>query len=86
MEKRGIAALALTVWMFASVTILALADYLYLDVYIILVLLGLALILEFSESFFSRPRYHSYLWFLFAVTSVLFTILMAERIARILRL
>ncbi|MDI6720536.1 MAG: hypothetical protein QMD46_13095 [Methanomicrobiales archaeon] len=86
MEKRGIAALALLVWMFASVTIIALTGYPYLDVYFILMLLGLALILEFTESFFSRPRYHSYLWFLFAANSVIFVILMAERIMRILRL
>ena len=86
MQKKAIAAFALTVWMFSIVTAMALTDFLYLDIYFILVLLGLALILEFSEAFFSRPRYHSYLWFLFAVNSVIFTVLMAERIMRILKL
>jgi hypothetical protein len=84
MRRKNIASVALTAWLLGIVSFMAIFQTVDIETYFMLALFGLIVLLEFSGSIFSRPRFTGYLWFLTGLQVLVFSAFIARKIAKIL--
>jgi hypothetical protein len=79
-------AIAVTTWVILVLLLLALTSTLHLEIYFILVLVGVLIIVEMTESPYSRPQYLNYTRLVVAGIVILFGLILAQKMLGMLRL
>jgi hypothetical protein len=84
MKKKQAAACALAVWMLAAAGFMILARSVDLEIYFVLLLIGLLIIVELIDTTSVTPRYLSHLRYVIAVGLVFFGWIVATKVLEIL--
>ncbi|MDD1657691.1 MAG: hypothetical protein LUQ41_04430 [Methanomicrobiales archaeon] len=84
--SRYLPAIAVTSWMILVLLLLVLTATLHLEIYFILVLVGVLVIVEMTESPYSRPQYLNYTRLVVAGIVILFGLILANKMLGMLRL
>jgi hypothetical protein len=79
-------AIAVTTWVILVLLLLVLTSTLHLEIYFILVLVGVLVIVEMTESPYSRPQYLNYTRLVVAGIVILFGLILAQKMLGMLHL
>jgi O-antigen ligase len=85
-SSRFLPAIAVTSWVILILFLLVLTGTLHLEIYFILVLVGVLIIVEMTESPYSRPQYLNYTRIVVAGIVILFGLILANKMLGMLRL
>ncbi|MDD1653791.1 MAG: hypothetical protein LUQ64_04520 [Methanomicrobiales archaeon] len=85
-SSRYLPAIAVTTWVILVLTLLIFTSTLHLEIYFILVLVGVLVIVEMMESPYSRPQYLNYTRLVVAGIVILFGLILANKMLGMLHL
>jgi hypothetical protein len=84
-SSRCVPAIAVTFWMILILFLMMVTGNLHLEIYFILVLVGVLVIVELTESPYSRPRYLNYTKLVVVGIVILFGLILANKMLGMLR-
>jgi hypothetical protein len=84
-SSRCVPAIAVTFWTILILFLMMVTGNLHLEIYFILVLVGVLVIVELTESPYSRPRYLNYTKLVVVGIVILFGLILANKMLGMIR-